>query len=90
MPNITVTVSESSYRAARVWAAHNNTSVSAVVQYCIERQPNLRIAQRDADATARRSRSSASAAHPAGRSEEPSNQEHENPGCETVKPTPVE
>jgi hypothetical protein len=31
MPNITVTVSEQAYRAARIWAAQNDTSVSAVV-----------------------------------------------------------
>ncbi len=54
MPNITVTVSESAYRQARVWAAKNNTSVSAVVQYCIERLPNLPIARKAAVATARR------------------------------------
>ncbi|MGB6742998.1 MAG: hypothetical protein WBE38_05005 [Terracidiphilus sp.] len=54
MPNITVTVSESAYRKARVWAAEHNTSVSAVVQYCIERLPRLPIAQKGAIATARR------------------------------------
>jgi hypothetical protein len=50
MPNITVTVSEQAYRAARIWAAQNDTSVSAVVQYCIERLPRLPIAQQAAAA----------------------------------------
>ncbi len=45
MPNITVTVSEAAYRAARIWAAENDTSVSAAVQYCIEHLPRLPIAQ---------------------------------------------
>ncbi|MGA7343754.1 MAG: hypothetical protein WBE72_05915 [Terracidiphilus sp.] len=45
MPNITVSVSEKAYRAARLWAALNDTSVSAVVQYCIERLPNLPVAK---------------------------------------------
>jgi hypothetical protein len=39
MPNITVTVSEEAYRAARVWAAQNDTSTSALVKFCIERLP---------------------------------------------------
>jgi len=46
MPNITVTVSEDAYRKARVWAAENDTSVSAVVQYCIEHLPRLPLARR--------------------------------------------
>jgi hypothetical protein len=53
MPNITVTVSESSYRDARVWAALHNTSVSAIVQYYIERLPNLRASVEAAAATGR-------------------------------------
>jgi hypothetical protein len=32
MRNITVAVSDDSYRQARIWAAKNDTSVSAVVQ----------------------------------------------------------
>jgi hypothetical protein len=39
MPNITVTVSEEAYRAARVWAAQNDTSITAIVRFCIERLP---------------------------------------------------
>jgi len=56
MPNITVTVSEDAYREARVWAAQNDTSISAVVQYCIERLPGMPIAQTAAAATTRRPR----------------------------------
>ena len=56
MPNITVTVSEDAYRAARVWAAQNDTSISAVVQYCIEHLPRLPIAQTAAAATTRNPR----------------------------------
>lgn len=54
MPNITVTVSESAYRDARIWAATYNTSVSAIVQYCIERLPNMRISIEGTAATDRR------------------------------------
>ena len=39
MPNITVTVSESTRLAAHKWAAENNTSISAVIQYCLENLP---------------------------------------------------
>ena len=34
--NITVTVSEQTYRNARIWAAENNTSLSAAVEYVLE------------------------------------------------------
>jgi hypothetical protein len=34
--NITVCVSESSYRKARVWAVSRNTSLSAAVQFLLE------------------------------------------------------
>jgi hypothetical protein len=78
MPNITVTVSESAYRQARIWAALNATSVSAVVQYCIERLPRLRIAQAAAAATARRSGEAA-------RARETPSPGCEKCGCETVK-----
>jgi hypothetical protein len=56
MPNITVTVSESAYRQARIWAATHNTSVSAVVQYCIEHLPAMKVAEKGAAATARRNK----------------------------------
>jgi len=39
MRNITVSISDETYREARIWAARNNTSVSAAVQYVLE---NLR------------------------------------------------
>ncbi|HUV68321.1 MAG TPA: hypothetical protein VMW15_01580 [Terracidiphilus sp.] len=35
--NITVSVDEETYRAARIWAACNNTSVSAVVRDLLKR-----------------------------------------------------
>jgi hypothetical protein len=50
MPNITVSVSQSAYRNARVWAAKNDMSVSAVVQYCIQRLPRLPVARDAVDA----------------------------------------
>ncbi len=42
MKNITVTVSDQSYRQARVWAAQHETSLSSVVQYLIETLPGVK------------------------------------------------
>jgi hypothetical protein len=81
MPNITVTVSEEAYRAARVWAAQNDTSISAVVQYCIQRLPRLPIAQSAAAATTRRPRETPL---PPGQTPSPL-PPAENRHCETVK-----
>jgi hypothetical protein len=36
MKNITVSVADETYRAARIWAAENNTSISAAVEYMLE------------------------------------------------------
>ena len=41
MRNITVAVSDNSYRQARIWAAKNDTSVSAVVQDLLLNLPGL-------------------------------------------------
>ena len=41
MKNITVSVPDETYRSARVWAAHRDTSVSAVVQYLLETLPGI-------------------------------------------------
>jgi hypothetical protein len=41
MRNITVAVSDDSYRQARIWAAKNDTSVSAVVQDLLLNLPGL-------------------------------------------------
>ncbi|MGD0631905.1 MAG: hypothetical protein ABR987_21440 [Terracidiphilus sp.] len=41
MRNITVAVSVDSYRQARIWAAKNDTSVSAVVQDILLNLPGL-------------------------------------------------
>jgi hypothetical protein len=41
MPNITVAVSQESYRKARIWAARNNTSVSAAVGTLLFDLPRL-------------------------------------------------
>jgi hypothetical protein len=41
MRNITVAVSDDSYRKARIWAARNDTSVSAVVQDFLLNLPAL-------------------------------------------------
>lgn len=50
MRNITVAVSDSTYRNARIWAANHDCSISSVVQYCIERLPTMPIAQKAAAA----------------------------------------
>ena len=47
MRNITVTVSDTIYRQARVWAAQRDTSVSAVVQYLLETLPRIPSAARE-------------------------------------------
>jgi hypothetical protein len=41
MRNITVAVSDDSYRQARIWAAKNDTSVSAVAQDLLLNLPGL-------------------------------------------------
>jgi hypothetical protein len=41
MRNITVSVSDETYRQARVWAAQRDTSVSAVVQYLLQTLPGV-------------------------------------------------
>lgn len=43
--NITVAVSDSAYRSSRHWAAKHDTSISAIVEGCIERLPGLKVAQ---------------------------------------------
>jgi len=43
MPNITVHVSETAYRNARIWAAEHDDSLSHIVQLCIENLPNMRL-----------------------------------------------
>ncbi len=43
MPNVTVHVSETAYREARIWCAAHDTSLSATVQLCIENLPNMRV-----------------------------------------------
>jgi hypothetical protein len=41
MRNITVTVSDQTYRQARIWAAQRDTAVSAVVQYLLQTLPGI-------------------------------------------------
>ena len=41
MKNITVSVSDDTYRQARIWAAKNDTSVSATVQDLLINLPGL-------------------------------------------------
>lgn len=36
MRNITVAISDTSYREARIWAASHDTSISAIVQFLLE------------------------------------------------------
>lgn len=55
--NVTVAVDEEAYRRARLWAAENETSVSAVVNYCLEHLPGLEVTRRAvAEITAQRRR----------------------------------
>jgi len=42
MKNITVSVTDKAYKEARIWAAAHSTSISAIVQHCIENLPNLK------------------------------------------------
>ena len=86
MPYITVTVSESAYRQARIWAATHNTSVSAIVQHCIEHLPTMRLTAQATAATARRSKQPPTPARCAPPPPTPS----KNRGCETVKPESAE
>jgi hypothetical protein len=41
MRNITVSVSDETYRQARVWAAQRDTSVSAIVKYLLQTLPGV-------------------------------------------------
>jgi hypothetical protein len=43
MRNITVKVTDDTYRDARAWVARRDTSVSAVMQYLLQTLPNLRV-----------------------------------------------
>ena len=55
MKNITVSVHDETYRQARIWAAENNTSVSAAVEYMVDdlarHPPRAQAAARPAPAT---------------------------------------
>ncbi len=41
MRNITVSVTDHTYHQARVWAAENNTSISAAVEYMLENMSSI-------------------------------------------------
>jgi hypothetical protein len=45
MRNITVSVSDATYREARIWAAERDVSVSAVVAFLLETLPHIRRAE---------------------------------------------
>ena len=93
MPNITVSVSQSAYRDARIWAATHNTSVSAIVQYCIERLPNMKVSIKGTAATDRgRKKAPYSAARASSLTNQPSASPRgeQKSGCETVKSSTVE
>jgi hypothetical protein len=45
MKNITVTISDDVYTAARVWAAQRGTSVSRIVQHMLSTLPRIPRAQ---------------------------------------------
>ena len=68
MPNITVTVSQPVYIDARIFAARHNTSVSAIVQFCLQNLASLKfkpdvgmvmLRNRQAQASAARAREQA-------------------------------
>jgi hypothetical protein len=42
MRNITVAISDDTYRRARIWAAERNGSISAIVQYLLETLHGIR------------------------------------------------
>ena len=63
MPNITVTVSQSVYTDARVFAAQRNTSVSAIVKLCLQNLPNLRFNPEVAPVIARNRQAAKATAH---------------------------
>jgi hypothetical protein len=42
MPNITVTVSQTVYNDARIFACQTNTSVSAIVEFCLQNLRSLK------------------------------------------------
>jgi hypothetical protein len=46
MRNITVTVTDETYRLARVWAAERDTSISAVVEYLLRTMQGIELAGR--------------------------------------------
>ncbi|MFZ0303835.1 MAG: hypothetical protein WAL75_14190 [Terracidiphilus sp.] len=46
MKNITVKVTDDAYHEARVWAAAHKTSISAIVQHCIQNLPRLKSTNR--------------------------------------------
>lgn len=62
MPNITVTVSQDIYNDARIYAAQRRTSVSAIVQFCLQNLTNLTFKSEAALQMLRNRQSQASAA----------------------------
>jgi hypothetical protein len=61
MRNLTLAVSEEAHRRARIWAAQHDTSISALMSYCLENLSILPIIQR-ADAEFKTKRDKAVAA----------------------------
>ena len=63
MPNITVTVDQTVYSDARVFAARHNTSVSAIVQFCLQNLNNLRFGTESVVVMARNRQAAKATAH---------------------------
>jgi hypothetical protein len=63
MPNITVTVDRTVYSDARVFAARHNTSVSAIVQFCLQKLNNLRFGTESVVVMARNRQAAKATAH---------------------------
>jgi hypothetical protein len=63
MPNIAETVDQSVYSDARVFAARHNTSVSAIVQFCMQNLSNLRFGAESVVVMARNRQAAKATAH---------------------------
>jgi hypothetical protein len=63
MPNITVTVDQTVYNHARAFAAQKNTSVSAIVEFCLQNLNNLRFGTQAVFVRARNRQAAKASAH---------------------------
>ena len=85
MKNITVSISDTAYLRARVWAAERETSISAVVAYLLETLP--KITRANAHYPQRTETPPATSGNPPSRSPAPSLPCSPAP-CPTPSPSP--